>query len=310
MFLENLKTIAIQVFCLYIIAAVGFITDKKGLFTRNDTKKVIDLLFNIILPIAVISSFSKIEYTHEHVKGLLIAIVCAVATHLFAIALSALTFRKRKSNLEKGLYHYAAVFSNTAFLGLPLAQSVIGDEGVFYCSVYIGVFNIFAFTYGIYEISGKKAKLDIKQILINPGTIPVIIGVPLFLLQIDLPYIISYPMDLVSQINSPLAMIVFGTFLANSNFKNVLIKKEIYFISLLRLVVIPLVMLLAFKLFSVDGKLLITMTICASAPTATNTAMFAAKYDNDAGLSTELCAQTSILSVITMPVLVALASVM
>lgn len=310
LFLENLKTIAIQVFCLYIIAGIGFITDKKGLFNRNDAKKVIDLLFNIVLPIAVISSFSKIEYTAEHVRGLLIAVVCSVATHLFAMALSALTFRKRKSNLEKGLYHYAAVFSNTAFLGLPLAQSVIGDEGVFYCSVYIGVFNIFAFTYGIYEISGKKAKLDIKQILINPGTVSVIIGVPLFLLQVDLPYFISYPMELVSQINSPLAMIVFGTFLANSNFKNIFIKKEIYFISALRLIVIPLIMMFLFRLFSVDGNLLVTMTICASAPSATNTAMFAAKYDNDAGLGSELCAQSSILSVITMPVLVALATVL
>lgn len=310
MFLENLKTIAIQVFCLYIIAGIGFVADKKGVFSRNDAKRVIDLLFNIILPIAVISSFSKIEFSSEHVRGLLIAFLCAVATHLFGMAISALTFLKRQSNLEKGLYHYATVFSNPAFLALPLAQSIIGDEGVFYCSVYIGVFNIFAFTYGIYEISGKKAEIDLKKIIINPGTVSVIIGIPLFLLQIDLPYFISYPIELVSQVNSPLAMIIFGTFLANSNFKNIFIKKEIYFVSFLRLAVIPLAVLLIFRLFSVQGSLLISMAICAAAPSATNTAMFAAKYDNDAGLGSELCAQSSILSVITMPVLVALSAVL
>ena len=202
------------------------------------------------------------------------------------------------------------MFSNAAFLALPLAQNVIGDEGVFYCSVYIGVFNIFAFTYGIFVISGKKAKINAKKIILNPGTISVIIGIPLFLLRVKLPHIIDYPMELAGGINSPLAMIIFGTFLANANLKNVFIKKEIFFVSFLRLVFIPVVMTLLFKLCGVSGDLLTAMSISASAPTATNTAMYAAKYDNDAGLGSEIAAQTSILSVVTMPVVVALSSVL
>lgn len=202
------------------------------------------------------------------------------------------------------------MFSNAAFLALPLAQSVIGDEGVFYCSVYIGVFNIFAFTYGIYEISGRKAKINIKKIFLNPGSISVLIGVPLFLLRVKLPYIIDYPMQLAGSINSPLAMIIFGTFLANANFKNLFIRKELYFVSFLRLVFIPVVMTLFFRLCGVTGDLLTAMAISASAPTATNTAMYAAKYDNDAGLGSEIAAQSSVLSVVTMPVIVAVSSVL
>lgn len=295
---------------LYIIAGIGFAADKTGVFTRNDAKKVINLLFNIILPIAVIRSFASIEYTPEHVHGLFTAFLCAAATHLFGIGISALTFRKRKSLLEKGIFHYASVFSNAAFLALPLAQSVIGDEGVFYCSIYIGVFNVFAFTYGIYEISGRKAKINIKKIFLNPGSVSVLIGIPVFLLRIKLPYILDYPMGLAGGINSPLAMIIFGTFLANSNFKNIFIKKEIYFVSLIRLVVIPVCMTLLFRLCGVKGDLLAAMAISSCAPTATNTAMYAAKYDNDAGLGSELAAQSSVLSVITMPVIVAFASVL
>lgn len=310
MFLENLKTIAVQVLILYLIAGVGFAADKSGIFTREDAKRVINLLFNLILPIAVIRSFANIEYSKEHVRGLFVAFLCAAATHLFGVAISALTFRKRKSLLEKGLFHYGTVFSNAAFLALPLAQSVIGDEGVFYCSVYIGVFNIFAFTYGIYEISGRKAKINIKKIFLNPGSISVLIGVPLFLLRVKLPYIIDYPMQLAGSINSPLAMIIFGTFLANANFTNLFIKKELYFVSFLRLVLIPVVMTLFFRLCGVTGDLLTAMAVSASAPTATNTAMYAAKYDNDAGLGSEIAAQSSVLSVVTMPVIVAVSSVL
>ena len=117
-------------------------------------------------------------------------------------------------------------------------------------------------------------------------------------------------MELAGGINSPLAMIIFGTFLANSNFRNIFIKKEIYFVSALRLVLIPVCMTLLFRLCGVTGDLLVAMAISSAAPTATNTAMYAAKYDNDAGLGSELAAQSSVLSVITMPVVVALASVM
>lgn len=308
MFLDNLKTIALQVFILYLIAGVGFVTDKIGIFRQSDGKRLIDLLFNVILPIAIIHTFMTMKYTNEHVKGIFIAFACAFATHIFGMLLSKLTFRKR-SLKEKGVYHYATVLSNAAFLALPLAKSVIGEEGIFYCSVYVAVFNIIAFTWGISEISGREAKINLEKLILNPGSISVIIGLPLFFLQLKIPYFIEYPMEIIGNCNSPLAMIVFGTFFANSNFKNLLVKKELYFVSFLRLAVIPLCMLGFFRLCGVKGDLLTSMIISSSAPTATNTAMYAAKYDNDTALGSELAAQSSVFSVITMPLIVALASV-
>lgn len=308
MFLDNLKTIALQVLILYLIAGIGFVTDKIGIFKKDDGKRLIDLLFNVILPIAIIHTFMTMEYTAEHVKGIFIAFACAFATHIFGALVSALTFRKR-SLKERGIYHYAMILSNAAFLALPLAKSVIGAEGIFYCSVYVAVFNMVAFTLGVYQISGREAKLNLKKLILNPGSMSVIIGLPLFFIQPDIPYFIEYPMEIVGDCNSPLAMIVFGTFLANSNFKNMFAKKEIYFVSFIRLILIPLCMLGLFYVCGVRGELLVAMIISASAPTATNTAMYAAKYDNDTALGSEVVAQSSVLSIITMPVLVALAAV-
>ncbi len=309
MFIENIKTIALQVLILYLIAAVGFAADKTNVFRKSDSKKVIDLLFNIVLPIAVIHTFMNMEYTAEHARGLFVAFLCAAATHAFGIAVGFVVFGKRFPVMKRGIYRYATVFSNAAFLALPLAKSVIGDEGVFYCSIYVGTFNIIAFTYGIYEISGHKAKINLKKLIFNPGTISVAVGIPLFLLQLKIPYVISYPMELIGGINSPLAMIVFGTFLANSNFKQIIIKKELYLVSFLRLILIPVCMLGLFRLCGVSGDLRAAMIISASAPTATNTAMYAAKYDNDAELGSEIATQSSLLSMLTMPVIVALAYV-
>lgn len=297
-----------QVLILYLIAGIGFVTDKIGIFKQSDGKRLIDLLFNVILPIAIIHTFMTMEYTEEHARGIFVAFICAFATHIFGAIISMFTFRKR-SLKERGIYHYATVLSNAAFLALPLVKNVIGSEGIFYCSVYVAVFNIVAFTWGISQISGREAKINFKRLIFNPGSISVIIGLPLFFLQLDIPYFIEYPMEIVGNCNSPLAMIVFGTFFANSDFKSLFVKKELYFVSLLRLVVIPLCMLALFRLCGVSGDLLTAMIISSSAPAATNTAMYAAKYDNDSTLGSSLAAQSSVLSVITMPVIVALASV-
>lgn len=308
-FLSNLQIVAIQVIILYLIAGVGFIADKTKIFVREDAKRLVDLLFNLILPFAIINSFMSMERTKEHMIGLVVAMGLAFLTHGIAIGVSTLSFRKR-SKMERGIYHYAITFSNAAFLALPLAQSVVGEEGVFYSSCYVAAFNVLAFTYGINQISGGKAKINVKSLFLNPGTISVLIGVPLFLLQIKLPDFLQTTMSRVGACNSPMAMIVFGTFLANCNFKNIFIKKEVYFVSFLRLVAIPVTMLVIFKLIGIEGSMLKALVISASAPVATNTAMYAAKYDNDTALSSELVGQTSIFSIITMPVIVALASVL
>ena len=296
-FISNLQTVAVQVIVLYLIASVGFIADKTKIFVKADATRRVDLLFNMILPVAIINSFLSLERTREHIIGIFVSLFLAFLTHFVAIIISTFCFRKRDKK-EQGIYHYAMVFSNAAFLSLPLAQSVVGDEGVFYSSCYVAAFNVLAFTYGIKKISGGEAEIKLKHLIFNPGSISVLIGFPVFL---------STTLDRIGACNSPMAMIVFGTFFANCNFKNIFAKKEVYFVSFVRLFLIPVIMLFVFKLFRIEGSMLVALTISACAPVATNTAMYAAKYDNDTALSSELVGQTSIFSVITMPVIVALA---
>lgn len=162
-FLGNLQIVAVQVIILYLIAFVGFFAEKSKIFVRADATKLVDLIFYLILPFAIINSFLSMERTREHIRGLILSVLLAVLTHILAIAVASLCFRKRPK-AEQGIYHYAIVFSNAAFLALPLAQSVVGEEGVFYSSCYVAVFNVLAFTYGISRISGGKAKINVKSL--------------------------------------------------------------------------------------------------------------------------------------------------
>lgn len=94
-FLSNLKTVAAQVLILYLIASVGFLADKTKIFVQADGKRLVDLLFNMILPFAIINSFLSMERTPEHIKGLVVAFALAILTHLLGIGISAVTFKKR-----------------------------------------------------------------------------------------------------------------------------------------------------------------------------------------------------------------------
>ena len=125
MFFATLKTVAGQVLMLYLISLIGFVTDKLGVFRQADAKRVIDLLFNIVLPIAIIYTFMTMAYTPDHVRGILLAFVCAFATHLVGGVLGQLCFRHR-SPMERGVYRYGMLFSNASFLALQLWFMMLG----------------------------------------------------------------------------------------------------------------------------------------------------------------------------------------
>ncbi|MBQ2694292.1 MAG: AEC family transporter [Clostridia bacterium] len=308
MFLQNVLIASEQVAILYVLVAIGAIADKVGIYTEKVAKSCTDLLFYIITPAVIIQSFCTLEYNPDTVKGLFTAIACGFVLHIVSAAISSLVFNK--CNMDEGcIYKYSCAYGNCGYMALPLAGAVLGEEGVFYCSAVIISFQIFSFTHGIYTINkgGEKVKFDFKKLILNPGVISVIIGLPLFLLSVKLPNIIASPMNYIASLNTPVAMLIFGTYIANTNFKTIFKNWRIFAVALVKLIILPLILLAAFRLVGISGTLLVALSISAGAPTANNTVMFAAKYDRNTGLASQTVAVVSFISIITLPVMIALA---
>lgn len=305
MFLENLISAATNVGMLYVMVAAGFICDKAKIFTESTAKKTIDLLLYIIVPCTLINSFIKIEMNEDTVKKFFISFAIATATHIIAIVLNVPFFRNKKDD-DSAVYKFAAIYGNVGFMALPLAQAILGDEGVFYCANGVVVYNIINFTHGAMLMSKTKEKFGLKKLLVNPGVISVIIGLPIFLLKIKVPYILSEPIEMLSALNSPVAMLIFGTYLAHTDLKSMITDKKIYFVALLKLIVLPLVCIGVYYLCGIRGVLLTASIITASVPSANNTFMFASKYGRDASLASKAVALVSFLSILTMPVMIAI----
>ncbi len=310
MFLQNVLIASEQVAILYILVAVGAIADKVGIYTEKVAKSCTDLLFYIITPAVIIESFLSLEYNKETAKSLFIAMGCGFILHIVSASISAAVFNRCPKD-QRCIYKYSCAYGNCGYMALPLAGAVLGNEGVFYCSAVIISFQVFSFTHGIYTITkgkeGEKIKFDFKKLILNPGVISVIIGLPLFLLSVQLPEIISKPMNYIASLNTPVAMLIFGTYIANTNFRSIFKNWRIFAVALVKLIILPLLLIAAFKFAGIGGSLLVALSISAGAPTANNTVMFAAKYDRNTGLASQTVAIVSFISIITLPVMIALA---
>ena len=309
LFLQNCLIAGKQVLILYIIVAVGFVADKLGVFTQKTAKASNDLLFYIITPCVIINSFITTEFTPETAKGLALAGLCGALTHISGIVLS-LPFFRSKENRNNAVFRFACVYGNMGYMALPLAQAMLGSEGVFYCSAGVIVFQVFCFTHGVWTMNrggGGDSKFRPKNLILNPGVIAVIIGLPFFLLKIKLPEIIMQPVSFIGSMNTPLAMLMLGTYMSNAGLKTIFKNKEQYLVAAVKIIGVPLLMLAITKLTGiVSGTLLTACIIQSSAPSANNTVMFAAKYDRDTGIASKTVAFVSFASIITMPVMIAL----
>ena len=297
-----------QVLILAILVSVGYIGDKTGLYTERTAKACNNLLFYIITPAVIINSFLNVEFNPANGKGFLSAFLIAVGFHGIAALLLPLLFRE--SGKDRPIFRYGVMYGNVGYMGLPLAQAVAGDMGVFYTSAVVAVFNVFAFTHGIRVMKESKEAISWKKMILNPGSLGILIGLPLFLLKVDLPAVLQTPIAYLGSLNTPLAMLMFGTYLANTNLPEMFRRKENYLAALLKLLVFPLSAIGILWLMGVRGHLLLTSAIFAAAPTANNTVMFAAKYDKDTGAASKLSGFTSILAILTMPLCIAIANLL
>ena len=310
MFFQNMSMAAQQVAILYLIVAVGFIADRIGIFKQSTAKMSNDLLFYVITPIVIVQSFLNMEFSKETISSFLVAFLCMFATLTVGILIVIPFFRK--DGKHSSIYKYAVSYGNMGYMALPLCQSLLGSEGVFYCSAGVVAFNILSFVHGIWLMkkgTDSDEGFKIKSIILNPGILSVAVGLPLFVLGVDLPEIINGAVTHIANLNTPLAMIFLGTYIANADLKQMFIQKQNYAVSFLKLLLLPGIMFCIFKLVGISGTLITACMISASVPSATNTVMFSAKYGKDTGVASTVVAFCSLLSVLTIPVMIALSHV-
>lgn len=303
--LENFIMIAQQVLVLFVLIGVGFACGKKGILTDISSKKITDIVLYVVTPCVMISAFQR-EFSVELLGNILITVACATVIIFATVFISKLIFRD-KNEARKRVLQFSAIFSNCGFMSLPLQKAILGNDGWFYGSIFVAVFNVIVWSYGLVMMSGDKKQLSIRKIAFNPGIAGVLIALILFVLKVHLPYIISQPVEYLAALNTPLPMLIIGFYLSQADFKKAFTDAGAYLAMAVRLVAIPLLAMAVMWLFNVDKTIMIACVIASSAPTAATTTMFAAKFNRDVELSVSIVASTTLVSIVSMPLVVALA---
>jgi len=304
--LENILTVGNYVLILFILVAVGFACNKAKLISRVTVKEMTDFVLYIVTPCVIINSYQR-EFDKEMLFGLCVTLIAAFLSFAINILLAHL-FVKDKDNRREKTLRFGAVFSNCGYMALPLQSAMLGEIGVFYGATYIAVFQIMLWTYGVLVMTGDFKNISFKKIIFNPGVSSTVVGLLLFVFSVKIPFTILEPVKFLASLNTPIPMVIVGFHLAGANLK--ITGFSPYVSMFLRLIVSPLIVVLGMYLCGITGTILVACTICAAAPLAAATTMFSEKFDGDTALSAACVSLTTLLSIITMPVVVGIAAIL
>lgn len=293
-----------QVMILFLMIATGFIAKKSGVITHETGKGLSAVLLKITSPFLVIVSF-QVPFSWEMLSKAGIVFLFGICTHLATVVIGGLLYRRYPEAARRVLV-FTTVYSNCGFMGIPVLQSLYGSIGVFYASIYIAVFNLFVWTHGVLLFTGQGDKKTIQRTLTNPGILSVVIGMILFIFSIRLPVSVFKALDLVGSTTTPLAMLIIGSLLAEVRGSELLSDGSVYYASAVRLLILPVLALIALKLIGLHGTLLGSCILLVAMPIAANTALFTELYDGDSSLASRCVAVSTLLSMITLPLVIML----
>ena len=289
-----------QIVIMFLYMAIGGLLFQKGLITKEGSKSLANLLLYVVLPCVVVKSFC-VARTPERTSGLLVSFLAALGILLLAMAVSHLLFKKNPID------DFGAAFSNAGFMGFPLVAAVQGSEAIFYAAGFVALLNALQWTYGQSLISGDPGYRSPKAILKNPLVLSLLLGILIFCFEIPVPAIASDLLAALAALNAPLAMVILGVYLAQTDPKTLFNDPHLYVVAAARLVLIPLLTILVLKLLPAEyAAIATTLVIVAAAPIGSNVAVYAQKLGKDYAYAVRGVCLSTLLSAITMPLLMLL----
>lgn len=295
-----------QIAIMLVIMLIAVVLYRIKLIDAHANKVLSNLLLMVINPIILFNSFQA-DFQIKLVWGLFYSAILAVIGMSISILIAYLFIPKREDE-RYIIERFCSIYSNCGFFGIPLVYSLFGNEGVFYLTAYMSVFNILIWTHGVMMMKKENNVKELFKAFRSPSIIAVFIGLICFFGRIRLPEIIMSPLVSLGNMNTPLAMLIAGVSLSQTNILAALKNKRLYVVCLLKLIIIPVASILVFKLFHLSDIIIITSVLEAACPAATTGVMFAIRFDKDYKYASELFAITTVLSLVTIPIVVFLAS--
>ena len=268
--------LAEQIAELFLMILMGYVIVKLGLVTDDDSKILSKIVLYIVIPCVMINAF-QIDYTPDKIQGMLLALVASVVLQVL----------------------------------LLIAVWMMGKEWVVFGCVFMAVQLIFMWTHGKYIISSGD-RIDWRKIVLNINMIAIFIGAVLFLLKIHLPEIVDGTLHAVGSTIGPVSMIVTGMLIAGMNLRDIFTNRRVYAVTFLRLLLVPVLALIILKISGLvtwnpqGEKILLVTFLAVITPSASTITQMCQVYGGNSKYSSAINVMTTLLAIVTMPIMVLL----
>ena len=296
-----------QIVELFIMIFMGFAIVKAGIVKDEESKVLSKIVLYLVIPCVIVNAF-QVDYTAQTVKGLMIAFVASVILQIILLIIVAVMGKVLSLNeVEVASVYY----SNSGNLIVPIVTFILGKEWVLYGCVFMSVQLVFLWTH-CKKIISRERSYDWKKIVLNINMISIAVGVVLFFTRIRLPEVIDNTIGAVGNMIGPASMIVTGMLFAGMNLKQIFVNKRVYFVSFLRMLVVPLIALVLIKgsrladLSADAPKIMLIVFLAVITPSASTVTQMCQVYGNDSQYASAINVVTTLSAIITMPVMVLL----
>lgn len=291
---------------LFLLLVLGFVLFKCHIFDEYTNKKISALIVNVASPMLIISSIAGVEGSNKSIVFLMIG--AGILMYIGFIILGKIINRLFPfPKKDWPVYECMVVFANTGFMGYPVLLDVFGQEAVFYASLIHMAFNFFVYTYAIMCLTkgdDSEFKLNFKQLL-TPGIILIFVGIFIYLFDIQLPSVLMDTISSVGSLTAPLSMMMIGSSLAVYPIKNSFTDWRSYVFAFVRLMIVPFVTMIMCRLLHIDAYYANITIITNAMPVGSMVLMLATQYNANVKIVTRNIVVSTLLSVITIPIVVA-----
>lgn len=300
------KIVFSQMLIIFVLMMVGVCLYKKEIISKESSKDISSIVVNICSPMQLIMSVLNTTTASADRTSLFRFFVYSLIAYVIMILFGYLmNLILKVPEKQRGDYHLMTVFGNCGFIGIPVAQALLGSESLIYVAVFNLCYNLFMYTYGLLiitsDMEGSNAKEQLKQ-FVNPGTIAAIITITIFWFQIEVPKQLQLLCTYAGQPATFLALVVIGISLAEMNIYELFVDIRFFIFTMIRFLLFPIVFVTILKLFITDPLICGTMALMIAVPVGNMPAMMRSQYGQDDRLLAKGAVVTTMLSVITITI--------
>lgn len=285
---------------------IGFVLSRgKKVFVAH-AKSLSAILIFVLGPAMIVNSFLRLEYSQENMIRIGKFFLISLLVQVVSFGILYLVLHRKYADSKYRILSIGSVLGNVGFFGMPVLASIFPIEPIVlvYSSINVMSMNLIVFTIGTYMITNDKKYISLKSAILNPTTLSLLVALPLFIFGVHFPAQIESAVALLAKMVTPVCMIILGMRLSEAKAKAIFTRPFVYVTCLLKLVVFPTVVFLLVRWIpGIDDVCKTTVIALAMMPSGAIIESLAELYDCEQEFSANVVLLTTILSVVTIPLM-------